>query len=350
MDNPKCRDYGVTPDGQKIYCYRLENKKGMYAEVTNLGGVIRALGFPDKEGRPGDIVMGHDSFENQMTKFGFTGALMGRVVNRIWGGEINIHGKVIQLEKNFGNMTFHGGKGMYAMKLFYPRAYEDAEGDKLELYYKDTGEGGFPGEVDVWVTFIVTPQNELKIRYRALPTEDTILNITHHAYFNLGGHGSGTIKDQILQMDADFFTPVNDDGVPSGEVRSVVGTAFDFRKGRPFREGIESTEEQIVKQHGYDMNLCLAGYGLRKVARAWDPKSGRVMTVSTDMPGVQLYTASNEREDTGFKEGATYHQYDAFCLETQYFPNGTAFSHFPSPVFPAKTLWTSETIFALSLE
>jgi aldose 1-epimerase len=350
MEDQKCKAYGLTREGQQIHLYRIENKSGMYAEISTLGGVIRALGFPDKNGKAGDIVMGHDSFENQMTKFGFTGALMGRVVNRIWGGEINVNGKVIQLEKNFGNMTFHGGKGMYAMKLFYARPYEDAEGDKVELYFKDTGEGGFPGEVDVWVTYVITPQNELKIKYRALPSEDTILNITHHVYFNLGGHASGTIKDQICQMDADFFTPVNKEGIPTGEVRSVEGTVFDFRKGRPFREGLESSEPQIVMQHGYDINLCLAGYGLRKVARVSDPKSGRVMTVLTDMPGVQLYTASNEREDSGFKEGATYHQYDAFCLETQYFPNGTAFSHFPYPVFPAKKLWTSETVFALSIE
>jgi aldose 1-epimerase len=332
-----------------VNLYRLSNKAGTYAEICDLGGAIHSFVYKNKKtGKTYDIIMGTDSLADQQKKFGWNGSIMGRCVNRIGAGEIFIHGKKIQLELTFGNMVMHGGKGMYAMKLFQSRLWEDAEGQKLTLYHKDLGEGGFPGEVDVWITYVLTEKNELILRYKCLPTADTILNITSHVYLNVGGHDSGSVKDHYLQLDANYFTPVGEDGLPTGEILKVDGTAFDFRKPRKIREGLESDDRYIKLQGGYDINMCLAGGGLRPVGYTYDEKSGLKLTLTTDMPGVQLYTACNDPPGEGYKNGAVYEKYGALCLETQYYPNATAHSQFPQPVFPANTVFASETIFGLS--
>jgi aldose 1-epimerase len=332
-----------------VYLYRLTNKTGTHVEICDLGGAIHSFVYTNKKtGKTYDIVMGTDSLEDQQKKFGWNGSIMGRCVNRIGKGELFIHGKKIQLEPNFGDMVIHGGKGMYAMQRFYPTPWEDEEGQKLTLYHQDLGEGGFPGQVDVWITYILTADNELKLRYKCLPSEDTILNITSHVYFNLGGHDSGSVKDHYLQLDADYFTPVGEDGLPTGEILKTAGTVFDFRSLRRFREGLESDDKYIRLQGGYDINMCLAGGGYRKVGYTYDEKSGLKLTLSTDMPGVQIYTACNDPPGSGYKNGAVYEKYGALCLETQYYPNATAHSQFPQPVFPANTVFHSETSFGLS--
>jgi aldose 1-epimerase len=332
-----------------VNLYRLTNKSGAYAEICNLGGAIHSFVYTNKKtGKAYDIVMGADSLEDQLKKFGWNSSVMGRCVNRIGKGEIFIHGKKTQLELNFGNMVMHGGKGMYAMKLFQPRLWEDEEGQKLTLYHKDLGEGGFPGEVDVWITYVLTGDNELKLRYKCLPSEDTILNISSHVYLNVGGHDSGSVKDHYLQLNANYFTPVGEDGLPTGEILKVDGTVFDFRSPHKLREGLESNDTYIKLQGGYDINMCLAGGGLRRAGYTYDEKSGLKLTLSTDMPGLQIYTACNDPPGSGYKNGAVYEKYGAICLETQYYPNATAHSQFPQPVFPANKVFTSETIFGLS--
>jgi aldose 1-epimerase len=332
-----------------VHLYRIANKAGTYAEICDLGGAIHSFVYTHKKtGKTYDIVMGTDSLEDQLRKFGWNGSIMGRCVNRIGKGELFIHGKKIQLEPNFGDMVIHGGKGMYAMELFHPRLWEDGDGQKLTLYHRDMGEGGFPGQVDVWVTYLLTEANELVLRYKCLPSEDTILNITSHVYFNVGGHESGSINDHYLQLDADFFTPVGEDGLPTGEIRKTAGTVFDFRNPRQFREGLLSGDPLIKLQGGYDINMCLSGGGYRKAGSVWDEKSGLKLTLSTDMPGVQIYSACNDPPGSGYKNGAVYEKQGALCLETQYYPNATAFSHFPQPVFPGNTVFESETGFGLS--
>jgi aldose 1-epimerase len=350
MNEQRYTQYGTLPDGRPVLLYRLQNKTGTYAEIMNYGGIIRSLVFADKNGKPGDIVMGYETLEDQLSRRGWSSAIVGRCVNRIANGELPIGGKVYQLEKNAGNLTIHGGAGAYGKKLFAPRFWEDGEGEKLTLYHRDLGEGGFPGEVDFWVTYILTPANELKIKYKALPTEDTVLNFSSHCYFNLGGHDSGSAADHIVQLFADYYLPDNEEGLPTGEVCKVAGTVFDFNKPRKLREGLESDDKQIKQQRGYDHNFCLRGTGFRKAARVYEEKSGRCMTVFTDMPGVQLYTACNDPAGVSFKAGAEYHKYDAFCLETQYYPNAVQHSHFPSPVFPKDKVFYSETVFSLTIE
>jgi aldose 1-epimerase len=350
MGEQRCTQYGTLPDGRAVLLYRLQNKAGTYVEIMNYGGIIRSLVFPDKNGKSGDIVMGYETFEDQLNNRGWSNAIIGRCVNRISGGELPIHGKIHKLEKNVGNLTLHGGPGGYGQKLFASRFWEDAEGEKLTLYHRDLGEGGFPGEVDFWVTYVLTGANELKIKYKALPTEDTVLNFSSHCYFNLGGHDSGSVADHEMRINADYYLPDNEEGLPTGEIRKTAGTVFDFNKGRKLREGRESGDEQIRLQRGYDHNFCLAGTGFRQVARVREEKSGRCMTVFTDLPGVQLYTACNEPEGKTFKAGAEYHKYDAFCLETQYYPDAVHHSHFLSPLFPGDKVFYSETVFSLSIE
>ncbi len=212
-----------------------------------------------------------------------------------------------------------------------------------------TGRGGFPGEVDVWVTYVLTPENELQIRYRAIPTEDTVLNLTSHCYFNLAGHDSGSAADHRICINADFYLPAAEGGLPTGEVLRVQGTGLDLTAMRKIRDGLESGDKQIALQGGYDHNFCLRGSGYREAAVVSDEKSGRVMTVFTDLPGVQFYTAGNDMPGDGFKDGASYHKYDAFCLETQYFPDATAHSHFPQPVVRAGSVFESMTAFRFSV-
>jgi aldose 1-epimerase len=338
------------PDGRPVLLYRLQNRAGACAEIMNYGGIIRSLTVADTHGAPGDIVMGYETFEDQLNRRGWSSAILGRCANRIARGELPVGGKVYALEKNAGNLTLHGGAGAYGKKLFAPRRWEDGEGEKLTLYHRDLGEGGFPGEVDFWATYVLTPDNELKIRYKALPSEETVLNFSSHCYFNLGGHTGGSAADHTVQIFADYYLPAGEEGLPTGEVRKVAGTVFDFTSPRKLREGLESADPQIALQRGYDHNFCLRGRGFRKAARVYEERSGRCMTVFTDMPGVQLYTACNDPPGEGFKAGAAYRQYDAFCLETQYYPNAVHHSHFPSPLFSGDKVFSSETVFRFTVE
>jgi aldose 1-epimerase len=338
--------YGSLPDGRAVTCYRLQSPGGACAEILDLGGIIRSLKVPDRHGNPGDIVMGYENLTDQLNGRGWNCGIIGRCVNRIGEGRYRINGRLYQLDIPQGMpFVLHGGMGNYAMKLFSAECWTDSEGEKLRLYHHDRGEGGFNGEVDVWVTYVLTPDNELQIRYRAIPEEDTILNLTSHCYFNLAGHGSGTAADHLIQINADFYLPAAEGGLPTGEVLGVKGTALDLTSPRRIREGLYSADSQIKRQGGYDHNYCLRGTGYREAAVVYEPKSGRRMTVYTDLPGVQFYTAGNERPGTGFKDGQSYGKFDAFCLETQYFPDATAHSHFPQPVILAGALFQSTTAF-----
>ncbi|NLM60710.1 MAG: galactose mutarotase [Clostridiales bacterium] len=346
--------YGKLRDGRKVSLYRLKNRSGAEVEVLDFGAVIRAVRVPDRDGKLVDVVMGYDTLEDQLSAMGWNCGVMGRVANRIGGGRLWINGRLHQLPlPEWGGkkapFVIHGGAGCYAMKLFSGRLHEDEEGDKVTLYHRDRGEGGFPGEVDVWVTYILTPDNEFILRYRCLPTEDTIINITSHVYMNLNGHGNGTIHNHIVRMDADFFTPVAPGGLPTGEVLRVDGTPFDFRGTKKLGEGLDSGSGQIAIQNGYDHNLCLSGTGYRECGWVYSDLTGIRLTLRTDMPGVQLYCSCNERDTEGAKEGRKYSRFGAFCLETQYFPDATAYPHFPQPVTPANTVYQSQTGFRFSI-
>lgn len=329
--------------------YRLQNSKGSYIEVSDYGAIFHAFCVADKDGVLGDIVLGHEKPEDIARLMGFNGATIGRCINRIADGALWIGDRKIQLETNFGGMTFHGGSENYGTQLFQAEMWRDGDGEHLSLYHKDRGESEFPGCVDVWIIFTLTETDAVEIVYKALPTEDTILNISNHVYFNLAGHGSGTAESQVVQIDADFYLPGDNQGMATGEVLSVEGTPFDLREPKPIGEGLASDHPQIVLQRGYDHNFCVRRTGYRKAARAYDCSSGRVLTVYTDMPGVHFYTGNNDMPGEGYKYGATYVKNSGYCFETQYFPNTPANAHFPNAIFPKNQLWTSKTTFQVSI-
>jgi aldose 1-epimerase len=344
------REFGKTPKGDAAYIYKLENKKGSYIEICNYGAVFRSWAVADRNGVLDDIVLGHETMESMIERGGWNGATIGRVINRIAKGELWIDTKVIRLETQWAGMTFHGGAESYATQLFSADMYRSGEGETVELYHKDKGDSGFPGWMDVWVAFTLTDEDEVAIRYKALPTEDTVINIGNHAYFNIGGHGSGSVKDQMLQVDADFYLPADENGMATGEIYKVDGTPFDLREPKRIGAGLESGDPQILLQRGYDHNFCVRRAGYRRAAKVYDPKSGRALTICTDLPGVHVYTGNNDPEGDGFKGNAAYVRNSGICFETQYYPNSPANSQFPSAVVRAGTVYASETRFAVTIE
>jgi len=343
----KCHEipFGTLPTGKSVFLYHLENSSGIQAEVISYGGIIHRLVVPDRSGNMADIVMGQDTLESYVKYPMCSAAVIGRCANRVAGATFTINDKTYFLERTMGDVTLHSGSGNYANKLFTGRLYENGTEAGVELYYKDDGRGGFPGSMDVWITYALNEDGVFEIRYRALPEMDTVINLTNHAYFNLAGHASGPVGSQLLKLEADFYLPNDISGVPTGEVLKVEGTDMDFTSLTPFERGFASSDPQLSRYGGYDHNFCLRGRGFRKVAEARDPASGRGMEVLTDLPGLQLYTANFMRGDTPCKDGAKYQKRGAFCLETQHFPNAVNQSQFPSPIYLAKQEFNSKTAF-----
>jgi aldose 1-epimerase len=344
----KCykKSFGKLPSGEKVHIFHLENDNGVVLELIEYGAIIHRLIVPDRSGACEDVVMGQDSLEKYINNPSCSAAVVGRCANRIADATFSINGQRYTLEQNNGTNNLHSGSGNYASKLFSGIINEE-ERDKVSvtLYFKDTGQGGFPGNVENWVTYSLDNEGTVEIYYKSVPDTDTVINLTNHAYFNLSGHKSGSIKDHLLQINSEYYLPNGKMALPTGEVHRVAGTDMDFNEFRLIGEGLNSGETQIVKHGGYDHNYCLCGRGYRKVAGVRDPKSGRGMEVYTDMPGMQLYTANADWKNLPGKDGALYHKYGGLCLETQFFPNAVNASHFPSPIFRAGEVFESVTAF-----
>ena len=296
--------FGTLTNGQDITAYLLDNGNGVSARILNYGGIVRNLYVEDKNGVKTDVVLGRETMEDYLNNDGFLGALIGRHANRIAGGEFELNGTKYNVGLNEGKNSLHGGINGFDKKVW---SAEEVDGEepslKLSIVSED-GEEGFPGTLKVTVTYTLTKENALKINYSAVTDKDTVVNLTNHSYFNLAGHASGTIDNQILQINSEFYTPNDSECMPTGEVLSVMGTPFDF---------------------------AISGRGYRLCAIAKCLENGITMEVYTDKPGVQLYT-SNGLPEGIYKEGAKYSTHQAFCLETQYFPNGMKNSHFIAPI------------------
>lgn len=324
-------NFGQTSNGENIILYTLDNKKGLSAEILNYGGILRSLYVNDKNGIKTDVVLGRDSFEDYLNNDGYLGALIGRHANRIANGTFEIDGQQFSVGVNEGKNSLHGGINGFDKKIW---AVKEIDGDEpaIELsVISPDGEEGFPGTLNVTVTYTITSDNALKINYSAKCDKDTVVNMTNHAYFNIAGHGSGTIDKQTLWINADFYTPNNDECMPNGEVLSVTGTPFDFRIAKPIGQDINSDFEQVKMFGGYDHNFVISGRGYRKAAVAKCIENGIVMEVYTDKPGMQLYTSNGLAEGI-YKNNTKYSVHQGFCLETQYFPNAMEFSHYPAPI------------------
>jgi aldose 1-epimerase len=313
----------VTPFGKiddtPVQLYTLTNKNGLVAKITNYGAIVTELHVPDRDGKLADIVLGFDSLDGYVNGRSYFGAIVGRVANRIGNAEFTLEGKHYTLEANDKPHHLHGGKRGWDKVVWSVLPIDTAEGPALELtYVSKDGEEGYPGTVTAKTVYTLTNDDELKVEMQATTDKTTLVNMAHHSYWNLGGNNSGTILDHELTLHADQYTP-GTPMVPDGRMHPVKGTPFDFTSAKAIGKELKHVGGSPI---GYDHNFVVDGVPnqLRPVGRLKDPKSGRVMTVSADQPGVQFYTG-NFLDGSVSGKGATYVQYAALCLETQKFPN-----------------------------
>jgi len=337
--------FDTLPCGAQVDVYTLTNAVGASVSILTYGGIIQSLCVPDAEGNLADVVLGYPTIKGYIENPGYIGALIGRVGNRIADGHFVLNGKEYQLAKNENGTThLHGGAVGFDKKIWQATPVEGIQADHLILKYTSAdGEEGYPGELQVMVTYTFTDNCELGIHYEAAATEDTPVNLTNHTYFNLKGEGSGTIVDHEIQIDADCFTVVDSKCIPTGESRPVGGTPFDLRVLRPICEDIDADDEQIRFGAGYDHNFVLNGEDMRDcvVLRA----AGREMTVSTDMPCIQFYAGNMLATDEAGKCGRQYTKREGMCLETQYAPDSVNQPEFPDSILHKGDKYDYTTVF-----
>jgi len=346
------RSGGKLPDGSSVEIYTLKNEK-IEVQVMTYGGVILSLKVPDRTGKMQDVVLGFDDptgyYENFNSKgAAFFGPLVGRYANRIAHAKFTLDGKEYTLTKNNGDNTLHGGPGGFHNHIWTGKVI--ADGVELKYLSKD-GEEGYPGNLSVTVRYTLSG-GDLKIEYAATTDKPTVLNLTNHSYFNLSGQGQGTILAEQLKLNASRFTPVDSGLIPTGELKSVVGTPFDFLKPHAIGERINADDEQLRLGHnGYDHNFVIdgGGKGLTEAAEVYDPASGRVLRVLTSEPGVQLYTSNFLNASIKGKGGVAYPRNAALCLETQHFPDSPNHPEFPTTVLKPGNEFHSTTIFRFSV-
>jgi aldose 1-epimerase len=308
-----------TVDDTPVQLFTLTNKHGLVAKITNYGAIVTELHVPDRNGVFADIVLGFDNLDGYLKGPPYFGAIVGRVANRIRNAEFTLEGKRYTLEANDKPHHLHGGRKGWDKVVWSAMPIDTPEGPALELtYVSKDGEEGYPGTVTAKTVYTLTNDDELKIDMQATTDKTTLVNMAHHSYWNLGGYNSGTILDHDLTLNADQYTP-GTPMVPDGRIRPVAGTPFDFRSAKAIGKELNQTGGSPI---GYDHNFVVNGIPnqMRAVARLKDPKSGRVMTLSADQPGVQFYTG-NFLDGSLSGKGATYVQYAALCMETQKFPN-----------------------------
>jgi aldose 1-epimerase len=309
----------LASDEKEIWLFTLTNANGLKLRITNFGATVTSLEVPDRNGKLADIVLGLDSVESYAKHAAFFGATVGRVANRIRDARFTLAGKEYRLATNDGAHHLHGGPKGLSHVLWDAKPSETSEGSALVLtYVARDGEEGYPGAVSVKTTYTLTHENALKIEMEAVTERTTLVNLAHHSYWNLGGHDSGRITDHELTLFADAYTP-GDPMVPTGVVKPVKGTPFDFTTAKPIGRDLAQTGLDPV---GYDHNFIVNGdpNALRPVAKLKDPKSGRVMLLEANQPGVQFYSG-NFLRGTLHGKGTSYPQYSGLCLETQKFPN-----------------------------
>jgi len=320
--------FGKTPDGRQVSLFTLTNANGMVAKITDYGAILTELHTPDRNGKMGDVVLGFDNLDSYLKGHPFFGATVGRYANRIAKGKFTLDGKEYTLAVNNGPNHLHGGTVGFDKVVWAAKPVRRTDGPAVEFHYlsKD-GEEGYPGNLDVTVVYTLTNKNGLRIDYTATTDQDTVCNLTNHSYFNLGGQGD--IRRTELMLNCDKFVPVDDTLIPTGELQSVKGTNMDFTTMHPIGDHLDEVGKDPT---GYDHCYVVNGGGkkLTLAAKAYDPTSGREMTVYTTEPGIQLYT-SNFLDGTNVgKGGQVYQKHAAFCLEAGRFPDTPNHPKFPS--------------------
>ena len=349
------RSFGRLADGREARLFKLENGRGLVAEVTDFGGIIVRLLVPDRAGRAADVVLGVDSAGEFEAKAAGFNSVIGRYANRIAGGRFTLDGKTYQLETNSSSggvpVHIHGGRQGFNRRLWTatPTAREGLPAVRLSLTSPD-GDQGYPGNLQVEVLYSVTADGALRLDYTATTDRPTPLNLTNHAYFNLKGEGEDDILDHELTLRAARYTPVTPALIPTGELAPVAGTPFDFTRPRLIGERIAADHPQMAIGRGYDHNFVLdhRGDAPGLAALVHEPASGRVLEVLTTEPGVQLFTANHFAGRLAGKSGRAYPRYGGFCLETQHYPDSPNQAAFPSTILRPGQTFRSTTLFRFS--
>ena len=346
------KDFGMTKNGESVSLFTLENKNGMKAVVTNYGASLVSLLVPNADGEIKDVVLGYDTLEGYENNGTFFGNTIGRSGNRIAQGRFTIDGATYQLEQNENGNSLHSCPDGYNTKVWNVEKVDDELQSVTFMRISPDLEQGFPGEFRISVTYTLTDDNEIKLHYEGVSDKKTVANLTNHSYFNLSGHNSGSIVNHEIKINADFYTPVNQETLPTGEIRNVKDTAFDFTESKTIKEALASYPncEQLRFGSGYDHNFVIRNCdgNLMEGCQAYDPKSRRLMICYTTKPGVQLYTGNHLKSAGMGKNQAIYDDRHAFCLETQYFPNAMKYRHFPSPVLAAGNTYHHKTVYKFS--
>lgn len=339
--------FGELPDGQEVRLYTLKNAGGMTMDVTDYGCRIVRLLTKDKNGVFGDVVQGHRTLEEY---FGanYQGTFVGRYANRIGNAEFILNGKTYQLSKNDGRNTLHGGPGGFHQVLWNAETRDGDEPSIVFTHVSSDGDEGYPGTLKMTVTYSLTKDNELVLEYRAVSDKETPFNPTNHSFFNLSGDYQKDILDTQLTIHASSVTNVSDDLIPDGTFLPVAGGPLDFTQGKKLGKDMFADDHLIRLCGGFDHNFCVDGEGFRKFAEAYEPESGRVMEVFSDLPGVQLYTFNSVDRLTG-KDGKPMKPHTAFCLETQFYPDSVNHENFPFRFLQPEEPFFSKTVYRFSV-
>lgn len=339
-------------DGKAITLYTLTNSHGVEVRAMNYGGIIVSIRVPDRNGQLADVVLGHDTLEGYIPNLPYLGAIVGRYANRIANGTFTLDGKTYTLPKNDGPNTLHGGTTRTFDKVVW-------DGEALKngvafTYLSKDGDEGFPGNLKVKVTYTLTDASAIIIDYEATTDKSTPINVSQHSYFNLAGEGNGDILDHEIMINADRFTPVDKNLIPTGELRPVKGTPLDFTKPMKIGTRIDDNYEQLVLGHGYDHNFVINPKpdqnGMKLAARVHEPITGRSLEVWTTQPGVQFYTGNFLDGSVVGKHGHVYKGRYGFCLETQHFPDSPNHPDFPSTILKQGETFREKTVFKFSVK
>jgi aldose 1-epimerase len=345
----KQEPFGHTPDGTPVDIYSLGNDNGLKVRITNYGGTIVSLIAPDRTGRPGDVALGFNTLQEYVEKSPYFGCIIGRFANRIARGRFMLDGVTHSLAQNDGHNSLHGGWKGFDKVVWAATEFESDGSVGLTLnYLSPDGEEGYPGNLAVRVAYTLTNANEVKINYSATTDRPTVINLTNHTYFNLSG--TGDILGHELMLAAERFTPIDETLIPTGELRSVSGTPFDFWRSTPVGERIDEDEEQLPFGGGYDHNFVLDNPSGKLVlaARVEEPTTGRTLELYTTEPGIQFYSGNFLDRTLIGKYGAVYRRRTGFCLEAQHYPDSPNQSAFPSSMLEPGDEYGQTTIFRFS--
>lgn len=336
--------FATAPSGEAVEQYTLTNVNGMKADILTYGLRIRKLFTADRNGSFADVVLGYDDLQGYLGA-DYQGTFVGRYANRIGKAQFTLDGVTYHLDKNDGENTLHGGTKGYHQVVWDVK--ETRDGDEPSITFQHVspdGDENYPGRLTMEVVYTLTKENELKLDYQAVSDKVTPFNPTNHSFFNLSGDHSKTVFDAVLKLNATSYTPVSDDLIPTGEIASVKGTYLDFTEGKKLGQDMFAEDHLIQLCGGFDHNFCVDGTGMRKHAEVYDPESGRVMEVYSDMPGIQLYTFNKAPDKVG-KNGVQMGNHTAVCLETQFYPDSVNHSNFPFAYLQPGVPFQSTTIY-----